>query len=136
MKQHGVVIPKGLDLQFSEVGIGGRGRSEKLVEIGMAKEPSEAARAPWAGTGDPKQNPWTSPTLRSVRRDFHQALLEFLRIQPADWHVSAAFLWNTGSWCPYGFDNPVFADAEIVSMIQRSNLRAAPRSAAARRLPK
>jgi hypothetical protein len=121
LKRVGVELPEGLALHFSEVGLGGGGQTERYKDIGIARTPEEAARSPWSGTSDPRQNPWTTEPMREYRRAYHRALLEFLRTQPAPWRVTAAFLWNTGSWDPYGFEDAAFADPEIVEMIRRYN---------------
>ena len=44
-----------------------------------------------------------------------------LSTQPAKRKVTAAFLWNTGSWCPYGFNTSAFADEKIKEMIRVHN---------------
>jgi hypothetical protein len=64
--------------------------------------------------------------MQSFRRDYHRALLDFLRTQPEGRRVTAAFLWDAGSWCPYGFDDPAFADGEIIGMIRRHNAETGP----------
>ena len=121
LKKQGVDIPPGMPLHLSEVGLGGGGRSERQRDIGMAQEPAEAARSPWSGTNDPRKNPWTTEKMKTFRQDYHRALLDFLRTQPAPWPIRAAFLWDTGSWCPYGFDHPVFQDGAIMDMIRQHN---------------
>ena len=35
------------------------------------KEVEATAKAPYAGTNDPKKNPWTTDLMRGYRRDFH-----------------------------------------------------------------
>lgn len=113
IERRDVAIPKGLELHFSEVGTGGFSPSGEI-----AQEPSNAASSAWAGTSDPANNPWATTKMQDFRRDYYRALLAFLQSQPSEQQVTAAFLWNTGSWCPYGTDNEVFADSEIVSMIR------------------
>lgn len=119
VKRHGVAIPLDLDLHFSEVGLGGGGSSQQPEDI--EHTPATAASSPWAGTSDAGKNPWASTAMRDFRREYHQALLTFLQSQRSDRKVTAAFLWNTGSWCPYGSDNKTFTDAEIMAMIRRHN---------------
>ena len=119
VEEQGVAIPTGLELHFSEIGLGGGGSSGSPEEI--VREPAAAASSPWAGTSDPQKNPWVTTKMRDFRRAYYGALLEFLQSQLSEWEVTAAFLWNTGSWCPYGSDNRVFADPEIVSMIRCHN---------------
>jgi hypothetical protein len=121
LKRVGVQLPKGLALHFSEVGLGGGGQTGRFEDIGIARTPEEAARSPWSGTSNPRKNPWVTEPMRAFRRAYHRALLEFLRTQPAPWRVTAAFLWDTGSWDPYGFDDAAFADPVIVEMIRHHN---------------
>jgi len=121
MKLHGITIPKKLELHFSEVGIGG-GDSAKLPE-GKVLSPAIAASSPWAGTDKLKKNPWEAAEMQMFRRDYYKALLSFLKDQDQERKITAAFMWNTGSWCPYGSDNKAFADAEIVRMIRQHNVK-------------
>jgi hypothetical protein len=114
--QHGLKVPTTKPLHFSEVGIGG-GHDEDDT----AGDPAKAAATPWSGSGDSQVNPWRAAPMQKFRRQYHSALLDFLATQPADWHVSAAFFWSTGSWDPQGLRHPVFADREIMDAIQRHN---------------
>jgi hypothetical protein len=114
--QHGLQVPTKMPLHFSEVGIGG-GHDESAA----ADDPMKAAATPWAGSGDPRINPWRSESMQNLRRQYHRALLDFLATQPAEWNVSAAFFWSTGSWDPQGLRHPVFADPEIIEAIQQHN---------------
>ncbi|HEY3394502.1 MAG TPA: fibronectin type III domain-containing protein, partial [Lacipirellulaceae bacterium] len=116
---HGLVVPTSKPLHFSEVGIGG-GHDE----MDTASDPAKAVETPWSGSGDPRINPWKSPAMEQLRRDYHTALLQFLSKQPARWHVSAAFFWGTGSWDPLGMRHPEFADPMIASAVQAHNLEA------------
>jgi hypothetical protein len=88
----------------------------------VASDPANAVETPWSGSGDPRINPWKSPAMQQLRRDYHAALLEFLSEPPARWHVSAAFFWGTGSWDPLGMRHPEFADPEIASAVRVHNL--------------
>jgi hypothetical protein len=114
--EHGLRVPTSKPMHFSEVGIGG-GHDEDDA----AANPAKAVQTPWAGSGDPRTNPWRQPAMQRLRRQYHQALLEFLKHQPAPWHVSAAFFWSTGSWDPQGLRHPQFADPEIMAAIARHN---------------
>jgi hypothetical protein len=115
-RDHGLSVPMGTPLHFSEVGIGG-GHDDDDV----ASDPAKAVMSPWAGSGDPRVNPWRSPEMRQLRRQYHDALLEFLTQQPARWRVSAAFFWSTGSWDPQGIRHAVFRDPAIAGEIDRHN---------------
>jgi hypothetical protein len=124
---HGLSISTDKPIHFSEVGIGG-GHNDNAD----AHDPARAVESPWAGSGDPQTNPWQTPAMRKLRREYHDALLNFLATQPAKWRVSAAFLWSTGSWDPQGMRHPSFADERIIDAIQRHN-DAVGRSTALRR---
>jgi hypothetical protein len=113
---HGLSVPLSTPIHFSEVGIGG-GHDEDDI----ASDPAKATETPWAGSGNPRDDPWAEPEMRQLRRQYHQALLQFLETQPARWHVSAAFFWSTGSWDPQGIRHPEFADPEIIREIRRHN---------------
>jgi hypothetical protein len=109
---NGLAVPTSKPLHFSEVGIGG-GHDDDDV----AADPSKAVETPWSGSGDASTNPWNTPAMRQLRREYHAALLDFLREQPARWHVSAAFFWSTGSWDPQGLRQAAFADTAIKGAI-------------------
>jgi hypothetical protein len=117
--QHGLTVPTAKPLHFSEVGIGGGYENDN-----DAGDPVKAAETPWAGSGDPRINPWSRKPMWEFRRQYHQALLEFLQTQPARWHVSAAFFWSTGSWDPQGLRHPIFGDAVIMNGVRRHNAAA------------
>lgn len=115
-KRFGLSVPTNKPMQFSEVGIGG-GR----LKTGEEPNPTKAVQAPWEGTAYPRNNPWRQESMQSLRRQYHDALLEFLAKQPAPWHVSAAFFWSMGSWDPIGLRQPEFADPEIKAEIEKHN---------------
>lgn len=122
----GAPLPPGKPLPFVEVGLGGGGLSPEGSFSVPAKEVAHAARAPFQGTAEKDKNPWTRPEFTAYRRAYHDALLDFLRTQPARWPVPAATLWNFGSWDPLGVDGADFADAEIVKRVQEHNRRLTP----------
>jgi mannan endo-1,4-beta-mannosidase len=115
-KQYGLSVPITKPMQFSEVGIGG-GRLRR----GEEPDPSKAVAAPWEGTANPRNNPWRQVSMQSLRRQYHAALLQFLKEQPAQWRVSAAFFWSMGSWDPIGQTQPEFADQEVIGATKRHN---------------
>jgi hypothetical protein len=115
-KQHGLAVSRTKPLHFSEVGIGG-GHDDDDV----AGDPERAVQTPWAGSGNPRTNPWRTPAMQQLRRQYHNALLKFLADQPASRPVTAAFFWSTGSWDPQGTRHPEFMDADIVDEIKRHN---------------
>jgi hypothetical protein len=117
-RSHGLVVPFTKPLHFSEVGIGGGHEDDDA-----ASDPSQAVKSPWAGSGNPRVNPWRDPDMQTLRRQYHRTLLEFLEQQPGRWRVSAAFFWSTGSWDPQGTGHPLFADPEISQEIQAHNGR-------------
>jgi hypothetical protein len=110
-----LTVPTTIPMHFSEVGIGGGRRRDS------ASDAAKAVAAPWEGTANAQDNPWTDEALRDLRRQYHEALLKFLATQPARWRVSAAFFWSMGSWDPLGHGHPGFADAEILAAIERHN---------------
>jgi hypothetical protein len=115
-KQYGLSVPTSKPMQFSEVGIGG-GR----LRFGEDPDPSKAVQSPWEGTANPRNNPWREDSMRSLRRQYHSALLQFLAQQPAQWRVSAVFFWSMGSWDPINPRQPEFADPEITAAIEKHN---------------
>jgi hypothetical protein len=115
-ERQGLTVSRAKPLHFSEVGIGGGYKDED-----RADDPEKAVETPWAGSGDPRTNPWRAPAMQELRRQYHDALLKFLADQPASRHVTAAFFWSTGSWDPEGVRHPEFMDAEIVAAIKRHN---------------
>lgn len=119
-KLYGLSVQTNTPMHFSEVGIGGRG-----LRKGEDPNPSKAVKTPWEGTAIPRDNPWRDESMRSLRRQYHSALLQFLARQPARWRVSAAFEWSIGSWDPVSHGQPEFADPEIIAAIEQHN-RAVP----------
>jgi hypothetical protein len=115
-KKHGLEVPTTKPLHFSEVGIGGGNDVED-----EAGDPAKAVETPWAGSGDERTNPWSTAAMRTMRQEYHNALLNFLTVQPSKWHVSAAFFWSMGSWDPQGMRHPAFADEKISEAIVRHN---------------
>ncbi|MFL6544614.1 MAG: hypothetical protein ACJ8LM_05450, partial [Candidatus Udaeobacter sp.] len=115
-KQLGLSVPTTKPLQFSETGIGGRRwrNGEKPI-------PAKAVEAPWEGTANLADNPWRDESMRSLRRQYHAALLQFLGEQPARWGVEAAFFWSMGSWDPIGLRDPEFADPDIKAAVEKHN---------------
>ena len=83
--------------------------------------PEQAAEMPWDGSGSPRSNPWQTDSMKKFRRQYHDALLEFLETQPAQWRVTGAFFWSTGSWDPWGHSHPAFTDEGISAEIERHN---------------
>jgi hypothetical protein len=116
LQQNGIALPHGFPLHFSEVGHGGGN-----LWGGIARDPSEATNSAWAGTSDHTNNPWSIDSMRVFRHDYYHALLLFLRTQPAAWPVTAAYLWDESSWDPYGVNDQVFADQDIIEMIRQHN---------------
>jgi hypothetical protein len=114
-QSHGLSVPNTTPMHFSEVGIGGGHNQAPTADSALA------VQTPWAGTANPRDNPWRHPPMQHLRRQYHAALLEFLATQPARWHVSAAFLWSMGSWDPQNIQHRDFADAEIIDAIGRHN---------------
>ncbi|QDS97475.1 hypothetical protein [Adhaeretor mobilis] len=121
LAEHQVEFPESLELHFSEIALGGGG-----ADSPVAKTPSDAAATPWEGSADPRKNPWDTPEMRTLRVGFHNALLEYLA-DPATHHatlknpVTAAYLWNEGSWDPMDLAEDGFADEEITATIQQHN---------------
>lgn len=118
----GLEIPAGQVLHFSEVGLGGLGQAESGAQTELDGGPEDVARSPWMGSPDKQRHPWTTEPRKKFRRDYHRALLDFLRTQPARWPVTRAYLWSMGSWCPYGFKGAAeFRDETIVADIATHN---------------
>jgi hypothetical protein len=120
--RHGLSIPAHMPLHFSEVGIGGG-----EVRRGSEPDPMKAVAAPWEGSGFARRNPWRTDKMTQLRRQYHQALLDFLGEQPARWNVTAAFFWSMGSWDPQGMQGSAFADPQIVDAILRHNRKSSER---------
>jgi hypothetical protein len=114
--QHGLKLPRSKPLHFSEVGIGGGFNDDD-----EAHEARKAAETPWAGSGDGRINPWRNFEMKQLRRQYHEALLQFLATQPARHRVTASFFWSTGSWDPQGMRQPIYADNTIMAAIERHN---------------
>ena len=117
----GAPLPAGKELRLVEVGLGGGGMAPDGTFSSPAKELAHLARAPFQGTSEKDKNPWKRPEFQAYRRQYHAALCDFLRTQPARWLVSVGVLWSFGSWDPHGVDGADFADAEIVKRIQEHN---------------
>lgn len=117
-KQYGLSVPMDKPMQFSEVGIGGG-----HLRRGEKPTVANAVESPWEGTAFPRNNPWLDEALQRLRRQYYDALLQFLAVQPSRYRVSAAFGWSMGSWDPIGFGQPEFADSDIIAAIGKHNQR-------------
>ena len=119
-QEHGLTVPTTTPMHFSEVGIGGgrvRGIRQSIRKRRLQRPGKAAAtHATTRGARD---------AMTQLRRQYHQALLDFLAQQPARWNVSAAFFWSMGSWDPQGMRGPAFADPQIIDAITRHNRVAA-----------
>lgn len=118
LKEYGIELPKDTPLHFSEIGLGGAPDKQGAVSV------DRAMREPWEGASRPHKNPWTTPAMVSLRRDYYSALLSFLRDQPGPRRVDAAYLWSEGSWEPLGVFHPAFADEATVRAVQTHNAKA------------
>ncbi|HEY6563521.1 MAG TPA: hypothetical protein VIY86_03445, partial [Pirellulaceae bacterium] len=117
-KALGLEVPPAMPLHFSEVGIGG------YAATGHTEDPAAAVKTPYAGGGSHRGSPWVTPEMRTLRLEYHTALLAFLKQQSAIHPVTAAFLWSTGSWDPQGIREPGAADSEITQRIRTHNASA------------
>ncbi|MEO1498538.1 MAG: hypothetical protein AAFV43_15445 [Planctomycetota bacterium] len=117
----------GTPIQMSEIAIGGGPRGAILEDI---------AAAPWRGVGVGYE-PWRDAQRQKLRRDYHNALCEFL----ARPHASAAanvdtafatdaaelsiveraYLWSEGPWDPQGVQRNGQRDPNVVDRIRRHN---------------
>ncbi len=124
LRARNVDIPQELPLHFTEVGIGGG-----IGEGEVALTPDQAVKTPWEGSDKRSRNPWSSTTMQSFRLQYHHALLDFLKEQPASHRVKSAYLWSEGSWDPMDIRDRGFADPQIIRMIQEHNAEIAITSA-------
>src|SRR5262249_38665015 len=115
-KQYGLDVSADKPMQFSEVGIGG-GRLRRGESPTVAK----AVESPWEGTAFARNNPWREESMRKLRRQYYDALLEFLATQRARYRVSAVFGWSMGSWDPIGLRQAEFMDPDIVVAVAKHN---------------
>ena len=116
LKENEVVVPASLPLQFTEVGLGGGNMKGK-----PAKTPEIAAKSPWAGSDLSRHNPWETAEMIELRFAYYQALLDFLRTQPASHYVQAAYMWSEGSWDPFDLHGGGFGDVRITDTIVQHN---------------
>lgn len=105
-----ITLPDGTPMQFTEIGLGGH-----------RADPASAAAKPWEGGATARRSPWELEPMTQLRRDYHAALLDFLRTQPGPRRVSAAYFWSQGPWDPQGIDQPRFADEAIIEAIREHN---------------
>ena len=119
----GVSAHRTLPLHFTEIGLGG------CRDHGVpARSAAEAARTPWLGTAAAEWSPWSNRELRGLRREYHAALLAFLREPPPGVVMSGAFLWTEGSWDPFDLIDRGFEDPAIVRQVQAHNAAVASAS--------
>jgi hypothetical protein len=116
-------LPGNKPIDFVEVGLGGGGLSSVDWKTSVpATHVADAARAPYLGS--PKYleaNPWSDPTLRTLRVNYHSALCHFLSASRQRHSVRRAFLWSFGSWDPHGLSEENFADKKIIQSINEHN---------------
>ncbi len=114
----GTPIPRDKPLRFTEVGVGGGGFDKDWRLTVPSPTVEGMAKAAFFGTDDVAKNPWTREDLRTFRRQWHAAAMDFLRTQPADWKVTSAWLWSFGSWDVHGLEKQEFRDDTIVRLIR------------------
>jgi hypothetical protein len=111
-----VTAHRTLPLHFTEIGLGG------CRDHGVpARSPEEAIKTPWLGTTAAEWSPWSNEELRALRRQYHAALLEFLRDPPPGIVMQGAYLWTEGSWDPLDLIDRGFLDADLVRQIRTHN---------------
>ena len=71
--------------------------------------------------GKSTQQSLAQPPMQTLRRQYHDALLEFLADAAGPLAGSAAFFWSMGSWDPHGHASAEFADPEIMAAIEKHN---------------
>ena len=111
-------MPGNMPLHFSEVGLGGAAAGAD------DQDPPGVAATPYAGPRYGAVSPWADPELRSLRRKYHAALLEYLDDPTGPQPVTAAFLWSHTSWDPMNERSAANFDREIFAAIRRHNQRA------------
>ncbi len=121
----GCPLPSAKPLHFVEVGLGGGGLSESDWKPRIpATTAADAARAPYLGSPSATEaDPWSDPSLKSLRAGYHRSLCHYLADTRQRHPVQRAFLWSFGSWDPQGLGEPRFADAEIIRDISEHNRR-------------
>jgi hypothetical protein len=121
----GCPLPSAKPLHFVEVGLGGGGLSETDWKTRIpATTAADAARAPYLGSPKAAEaDPWSDPSLKSLRAGYHRALCHYLADTRQRHPVQRAFLWSFGSWDPQGLDEAGFADTDIIRSITEHNRR-------------
>lgn len=121
----GCPLPYTKPIHFVEVGLGGGGMSEGDWKTHIpAATAADAARAPYLGSPKAAEaDPWSDPSLKSLRTGYHRALCHYLADTRQRHPVQRAFLWSFGSWDPQGLEEPRFADTEIIRSISEHNRR-------------
>ena len=119
----GCSLPSAKPLHFVEVGIGGGGLSESDWKPRIpATTAADAARAPYLGSPSATEaDPWSDPSLKSLRAGYHRALCLYLADTRQRHPVQRAFLWSFGSWDPQGLGEPRFGDIDIIRLISEHN---------------
>jgi hypothetical protein len=119
----GCSLPSAKPLHFVEVGIGGGGLSESDWKPRIpATTAADAARAPYLGSPSATEaDPWSDPSLKSLRAGYHRALCHYLADTRQRHPVQRAFLWSFGSWDPQGLGEPRFGDIDIIRLISEHN---------------
>ncbi len=130
LNDYGVYVPHEKELHFSEVSLGGGSADNDGAR--PASSVAEAAAMPYSGLYGAysiDKDPWQNPELRTLRVNYHRALLEYLSTSGlTQWKVTAAYLWNTNSWDVQGLYNSQsepYRDEEIMRLIRSYNLKAA-----------
>lgn len=119
----GCPLPVAKPLHFVEVGLGGGGLSDTDWKTRIpATTAADAARAPYLGSPKTVEaDPWSDPSLKSLRAGYHRALCDYLSDTRQRHPVKRAFLWSFGSWDPQGLDEAGFADNDIIRSISEHN---------------
>jgi hypothetical protein len=123
LRRFGVTLSPKTSIHFSEFGIGG---GDSSGSGNMAQTLTELATSLWSGIHGNyrvEKDPWQKPEYADFRRKYYFALLEFLKSPPAAHPVTAAYLWNSGSWDVQGLytEQRHYADAQIVEWVRLQN---------------
>lgn len=98
LKSFKVQIPKGKEIHFSEIAIGGG--ASKYDGKTRATKFSEALGSPYSGIHtiyNKTTDPWQIPEVKRARHIYYEKLFHYLK-NKKQYNLKRAYLWNVGSW--------------------------------------
>jgi hypothetical protein len=120
---------KGIDIHFSEFGIGGASCAGNNF---IAKTSKEALPCPWFGIHgkfDEMTNPWRTKLMNTFQADYYAQFIRWVATETDNlvYPVKEIYIWNVASWDVTGIykdssnENGTYQNKKVVDMLKSYN---------------